>query len=397
MLVGLVGHPSSGKSTFFRAATLIDVPTASYPFTTIKPNRGMGYLRVECVDKELGVKCNPRVGYCKDGIRFVPIEILDVAGLVPGAHEGKGLGNQFLNDLNMANALINVIDVSGMTNEKGEATTGYDPANDITFLETELDMWYYGILKKGWEKFARRIRSQKAKIESELAIQLSAFNVNENMVVESMDKLGLGSDPTSWDEEQMKGLASELRKKTKPLIIACNKIDVSTGEENFKKLQEKFKDYILIPCSAESELALREAAKKGIIEYSPGESDFKILKEDRLSDKQKKALEFIRENVLKKYGSTGIQEVLDRAVFDLLKMIAIFPGGVHKLGDKEGRILPDVFLLKEGSTALDFANKIHTDLGKHFLYAMDVRTKLKIGKEHVLKNRDIIEIISTAK
>ena len=152
MLIGFVGKPSSGKSTIFAAATLIDVARASYPFTTIEPNRGMGFVRVECVDKEFNVQCNPRSGFCVNHTRFVPVELLDVAGLVPGAHEGKGLGNKFLDDLRQADVLIHVVDASGSTNEKGEAVESgsHDPSKDVKFLEEELELWMLGILENNW-------------------------------------------------------------------------------------------------------------------------------------------------------------------------------------------------------------------------------------------------------
>jgi ribosome-binding ATPase YchF (GTP1/OBG family) len=398
MLVGIVGKPSSGKSTFFKAATSIDVPIAAYPFTTIKPNHGVGFVRVECVDKEFKAQCNPRLGYCKSGTRFVPVELMDVAGLVPGAHEGKGLGNQFLNDLNRADVLIHVVDASGTTDEKGEATSGYDPANDVKFLEEELNMWYLGILKKGWEKFARQIEATRTKIEDALAKQLSAFRVTEPMVTEAITKHNLDrSKPHLWTEEQMKKLAVDLRRATKPILIACNKIDLPGAFENYERLKKAFPHYVMVPCSGDSEIALKEAAKKSLIDYTPGNNDFKILKPDALNEKQTAALEYIRKNVLKKCGSTGVQETLDTAVFTFLKYIAVFPGGVSKLTDREGRVLPDCFLLPPGSTAIDFAGKIHQDFAKNFLFAIDVRTRMRLGKEHPLKHRDVIEIVSAAK
>lgn len=398
MLIGIVGKPSCGKSTFFKAATSIDVPIAAYPFTTIKPNHGVGFVRVQCVDREFGVQCNPRLGYCKNGVRFVPVELMDVAGLVPGAHEGKGLGNQFLNDLNRADVLIHVVDASGTTDEKGESTVGYDPANDIRFLEEELDMWYLGILKKGWEKFARQVEATRAKIEDALAKQLSAFRVTEELVSKAITTHNLDkSKPHLWTEEQMKKLAVELRRKTKPILLACTKIDLPDAFGNYERLKREFPHYVAIPCSGDSEIALKEAAKKGLIDYTPGNDDFKILKSDILSEKQKAALDYIRKNVLKKCGSTGVQETLDTAVFTFLKYIAVFPGGVGKLTDREGRVLPDCFLMPPGSTAIDFAAKIHQDFAKNFLFAIDVRTKMRLGREHPLKHRDVIEIVSAAK
>jgi len=400
MLIGIVGKPSSGKSTFFKAATLIDVAIASYPFTTIKPNFGTGFVRVECVDKEFKTQCNPKYGYCINHIRFVPVELIDVAGLVPGAHEGKGLGNQFLNDLSAAHVLIHVIDLSGSINEKGEAVTpfSYDPANDIRFLEHEIDMWFTGILKRGWDKFARQMQQNTTTIEKALATQLSSFRVTEALVKSTIEKLNLGNEPpTKWTDEQLKSLATEFRKATKPIVIACNKADVPGSEKNFERLKKEFPEYMLVPCSSESEVALKEAAKKKMIDYAPGDKKFEIIEPDKLNANQKKALEFIEKNVLGKWGSTGVQECLDKAVFEFLKYIAIFPAGVNKLADKDGNILPDCHLMPPGSTALDFAYKIHTDFGKNFLYAMDAKTKMKIGGDKKLKNRDAIEIISAAR
>ncbi len=397
MLIGIVGKPSCGKSTFFKAATSIDVAIASYPFTTIKPNRGIGFVRVQCVDRELGVQCNPRYGYCREGTRFVPVELMDVAGLVPGAHEGKGLGNQFLNDLNRADVLIHIVDASGTIDEKGEATAGYDPANDVRFLEEELDMWYLGILKKGWEKFARQVQANRTSIEEALAKQLSAFRVTEGLVADAVAKFHLNREkPAEWTGQQMKGLAVELRRATKPIIIACNKMDLPGSFGNYERLKREFPHYTFIPCSGDSEIALKEAAKKGLIDYLPGSADFRVLKPEALNEKQGLALEYIR-GMMKKVGGTGIQETLEAAVFGFLKYMAVFPGGVTKLADKEGNILPDCFLLPPGSTALDFAEKIHMDFAKNFLFAIDVRTKMRLGREHRLKHRDIIEIVSAAK
>jgi ribosome-binding ATPase YchF (GTP1/OBG family) len=397
MIVGVVGKANVGKSTFFKAATLAEVEIANYPFVTIKPNSGVGYVKVDCVDKEFNVQCNPREGFCLDHKRFVPVQMIDVAGLVPGAHMGKGMGNQFLDDLRQADVLIHVVDVAGTTNEKGEPIQpgSYDPANDVKFLEVEIDMWYKGILAKGWERFARQVVQEKKEIQKALAKQLSGFKVTEEMLNDTIGKLGLDkSKPDKWTDDNLMKIATDLRKKTKPMIIACNKIDVPGAEENFKRLKEQFKDLMMIPCSAESELALREAAKRQLIGYIPGENDFKMIAKDKLSEQQAAALEFIRKNILQKYKATGVQDVLDKAVFELIKYITVFPGGVGKLVDSKGNVLPDCFLLPPGSTAISFAYHIHSDLGNNFIRAINVKTKLPVGREYPLKTRDVIEIIS---
>lgn len=392
MLIGIVGKANVGKSTFFKAATLMDVFIANFPFATIKPNHGAASVRIECVDKEFGKQCTPRMGTCANGIRFVPVDLLDVAGLVPGAYKGIGLGNQFLNDLNMADALVHVIDASGSTNEKGESVTpgSYDPVEDIKFLETELDMWYLGLIKVGWEKFARTIMQTKANIAKSLAKQLSGLRVTEDMITDAIKNLKLPENIISWKEEELLQLAAVLRKRTKPIVIAANKIDMPSAEKNLERLKTIFPEFKIIPCSAESELALKEAAKRELISYQPGSSNFTV--KGQLNEQQTAALDFVKKNILDKYGSTGVQEVLDYAVFELLKYIAIFPGGVNKLTDSQGRVLPDCFLMPGNSTALDFAYKLHTDFGKNFIKAIDVKTKMAVGKDHKLKHRDVIEI-----
>lgn len=395
MIIGLVGKPSVGKSTFFRAATLAEADIANYPFTTIDKNEAFAYVRIECVDKDFDRQCNPRTGFCLNHIRFVPVLMIDVAGLVPDAHLGKGRGNQFLDDLRQADVLIHVIDVSGSINAHGEQveTGSYDPAKDIKFLEVEIDMWYYGIIKKNWEKFMRQIMQEKGDIARALEKQLSGLKVTEEMIKTTINKLDLDKEKLNeWSDETLRDIAVELRKMTKPIIIACNKIDVAGANENFERIQKEFPDYKMIKCSAESELALREAAKNKIIDYVPGNGDFNILEESKLNDVQKKALGFIKTDILGKYKSTGVQDVVDAAVFDLLKYIAIFPGGVNKLEDQHGNVLPDCHLMPPGSTALDFAYKVHTDFGKNFVRAIDVKTKRTVGKEHLLKHRDVVEI-----
>ncbi|MBT4136083.1 redox-regulated ATPase YchF [archaeon] len=393
MLIGLVGKPSSGKSTFFKAATLADVLIAAYPFATIKPNQGVGYVRVECIDKEFNAQCNPSKGYCVKGTRFVPIDLLDVAGLVEGASEGKGLGNQFLDNLTSADAFIHIVDVSGETDAEGKETKGYNPVKDIDMLENELDLWYLGILKKVWKTFSKSIQNTKGEFAKSVAIQFSGLKVSEDDIREVIlkDKFDI-EKPSEWDDDELKRFSHELRHLTKPMIIAANKIDKETSKENLEKLKEAYPELMIVPCSADSELALREANKAGLIDYLPGSKSFKIKGD--INEKQKSALENIQKNVLEVYGSTGVQDILDKVIFDLLKYIGVFPASANKLADSKGNILPDCFLIKDGSTALDFAFAIHSDLGNNFIRAINARTKQAVGKEHKLKHRDGLEIIT---
>ncbi len=395
MLIGIVGKPNCGKSTFFKAATLAEAEICNYPFTTIEANEGVGFVRTDCAEKFFKVKCNPRQGECIDGQRFVPIKLIDVAGLVPGASEGKGLGNKFLNDLSAADVLIHVIDASGSTNEKGEPVKAgsYDPAEDIKFLETEIDAWYTGILNKNWRRFITKLKAESKPFDKAIADQFSGLKISLGMVKQAL-KNSDPKKPTEWKEPEIAKFASELRKASKQIIIAANKADIPTAEANLKKLKQQFKNYIIVPCSAESELALKEAAKKGLIKYIPGDKDVKVLQPEKLSEKQTAALKFINKSILEKYKSTGVQACLNTAAFDIMKYIVIFPGGVHKLEDSQGRTLPDAFLMESGSTALDFAFRLHTDFGKGFIRAIDVKTKRTVGKEHKLSNGDVIEIIS---
>lgn len=391
MLIALCGKPSSGKSTFFKAATLAEVEIASYPFTTIKPNRGIAFVKIDCVDKEFKTKCNPREGYCLDGNRFVPFELMDVAGLISGSHKGLGLGNEFLDDLRQADAFIHIIDISGSTNEKGEAvdSLSYNPVNDIKFLEEELDLWFLRLIKKGWDKFSRQVKQDSLDVYKSVAKQLSGLGVSEYIAKEALKNYD--SDLTKWSEEELYNFSRELRIKTKPMIIAANKIDVHGAEKNLDRIKNEFKEHIIIGCSSEIELALREASKKNLIKYIPGDDKFEII--GNLTEQQKKGMDFVKK-FLENFKTTGVQEVLNKAVFELLNYIAIFPGGVNNLVDSQGRVLPDCFLLKNGSTALEFAFKIHTDIGNKFIRAIDVKKKLTVGKAHELKHRDVIEIIT---
>lgn len=397
MLIGLVGKPNSGKSTFFKACTLANVAIAPYPFTTIKANEGVGFVRVKCPEteikqlKEKEKKCQPNHGFCVNGERFVPVKLIDVAGLVPEAHKGKGRGNEFLDDLREADLFIHVLDASGRTDAQGNVTENYDVCQDIRFLQNEINMWIYGILKKNWLPLVRKSLTDKFSLI--LAEQLSGLKIKEEDIKEIMKKLSLSEKANSWTDTNVLEFVRETREKSKPIIIAANKADRKEARENIKKLKREFPGILIVPCSAESELALREASKEKLIDYSPGDKEFKIV--GNLNEQQERALKIIKKEVLEIYGNTGVQNVLNEAVFNFLKYITVFPvENEHHFSDKKGNILPDAYLLPQNSTALDLAYAIHTDIGKNFVSAIDARTGKKLGKESELKDKDVVKIMA---
>jgi ribosome-binding ATPase YchF (GTP1/OBG family) len=397
--VGIVGKPNVGKSTFFNASTLAMVEVASYPFTTIKPNRGIGYLRTKCVCKEYNVEDSPVNSKCYDGVRLIPVELIDTAGLVPDAWQGRGLGNQFLDEIRRADALIHIVDVSGSTDLEGRTIKPgmHDPVEDIHFLEREITMWYAQIIKRDWQKIIRTIESKKIEFYHLLEVKLSGLSVNKEHIIKALRKTNLNSEkPKLWNDHDFMRFVDVLRGISKPMLIAANKIDLPTAEENIERLKKL--EYLVIPCSAKAEFLLRRATLKKVINYLPGDSIFERINSTNITGRQKKALDIIREKIFQKYGSTGIQETINSAFFKLLKMIVVYTvEDVEKLSDHKGRILPDVRLVIKGTTARELAYKIHTELGENFIYAIDAHSKRRHSEDYILKDNDVISIVSSKK
>ena len=398
-MVGVVGKPNTGKSTFFSAATLVPVEVASYPFTTIKPNRGVGYIRTPCVCREFNVEDDPVNSVCLDGIRLIPVELIDCAGLVPGAWQGRGLGNQFLDEIRKADALIHIVDAAGATDAEGRMCKPgtHDPIEDVKFLEKEITMWLVQILKRDWPKLARTAEAGKGDLVSLLENRLSGLAIRRKHILKALRETELNADkPTTWTDDEIIRFLDALRSASKPTLIAANKIDRPTADQNVDRLKEL--DYTVIPCCAEGELALRRAAEKKLIDYKPGDCDFSILASDEMTKSQQNALHTVKEKILQKYGSTGVQESINMAFFQLLNMIVVYPvEDIEHLANHKGKVLPDAYIVPYGTTARQLAYIIHTELGDSFIHAVEAREKKRIGENYALKDRDVVSIVSAKK
>jgi len=404
LIAGIVGKPNVGKSTFFNAATLLNVAVANYPFTTINPNVGNGYIRVKCVHEELGVKDNPVNSACIDGTRLIPVRLVDVAGLVPGASSGRGLGNKFLDDLRQADALIHVIDASGGTDEEGRSVKlgTHDPAEDILFIRREIVLWLKSLLDKDWPKITRAVESgapNTLKLTAALMDKLSGLSVDEQSIEVAVHKMGLKIDkPSGWSEDDLYGFCERLIDISKPILIAANKCDLPNSKETIQRISSQFPESIVVPCAAEAELLLRRASQIGLISYVPGDSSFSVPDPGKITAAQKKALDLVKDHVLNIWNGTGVQKAVNDAYMKLLEGIVVYPvEDETKLSDKKGNVLPDARIMHQGDTAKDLAFKIHTDLGNSFLYAIDVRTGLRLGADYELKNNDVLKIVSSAR
>lgn len=398
-LVGLVGKANVGKSTLFSATTLIPVEIANFPFTTVKANRGVTHLRVPCVCRELGVTDDPKNSLCSRGVRLVPVEIIDCPGLISDAHRGRGLGFQFLDEIRQADALIVVCDAAGATDPDGSPASpgSFDPVDDVKMVEEEYSHWMAGILARDWQKISKSAGAGRSDFMQELEARLSGLKVKRAEIEKAWSELDVGTKaPYLWKEDDLLTFAQELRRTTKPFVIAANKIDIPEAENNLEELRKL--GYPVVPCSAEAERILRLAASKGLIDYVPGDGGFTLVRGASLSAEQRRALDMIDEKILAKWGSTGVQQLVNTAYLDVLRYIPVFPvEDAERLTDHDGNVLPDVYLMPPGSTSKDLAFKIHSDLGKGFLYGVDARRKMRLGDDYELKWGDVISIVSAGR
>ncbi len=420
MRIGLVGKPNVGKSTYFSAATLAKVDIANYPFCTIDPNVGVAFLaapqpcpckdlrqRLESDgrmnpaasdDPRMGSICEPRTGTCVGHIRLVPTFLVDVAGLVPGASEGRGRGNAFLSDLANCDALIQVVDAAGLTDIEGNpiaavADVESSLKEETEFLTTELDSWIYGILTDGWSRGARRVQAEGEKgLTSFLHERFTGLGANLSHVLQALDgfrnEWGNIDTPWMWPDDRILSLASYLRKQLFPIHIAANKADSSKGTP-WDAIEA---NGIIQPTMADMELALRRADSGGMISYTPGEDTFAIVDESKLNSAQLNALSSMKEKLSTAKG-TGVALLLSRVLFDALNHVVVYPvADENAWKDGDGRILPDAFVVPDGIETKALAYKVHSDLGDGFIKAVDGRTRRVVGAEHECRDNDVIKI-----
>jgi len=398
--IGLIGKTNTGKTTFFNSATLSSEEISSYPFTTKSPVSGVAHAITLCVHPEFKIQDNPNNSKCLDGWRYIPIELIDLPGLIKDAWKGKGLGNQFLSIAAQSDALLHVVDASGGIDSTGKITevgTG-DPISDFADIEEELIMWYHKILEGNRDKVSKLIKTG-TDISDALTDLYRGIGVTKIHVKETFHATNLGEkDFDDFNMVDTKKFASYLRKISKPTLIVANKVDVEGADKNFARLRERYNDSIVIPVSGDSEFVLRRAEQKGLIKYSPGSETFEIIKSDELNEKQNNALNFIKQGIMGEYMRTGVQFAINVSVFKLLKMNSIYPVADEKnLSDKKGRILPDLILLKDGATINDLAKEIHSDLTKGLLYGKDLRYNLRLPTDYQLRDRDVVSLVSAIK
>jgi ribosome-binding ATPase len=398
--VGIIGKTNTGKTTFFNAGTSSTSEVSTYPFTTKKPNVATGHVQTLCVCREMGVTDKPRNSTCVDGWRFIPIEIIDLPGLIKGAFSGKGLGTQFLNVVAQADALLHLVDASGSIDSEGKiARAGMgNPILDVYDIEEEMILWF----KVAVDRALQRIKKKTFRAGSytkPMAKELAGIGVKLEHVTSALEQSKLvEKQPKDWKDEDSRAFSETLRSISKPTLIVANKMDLAYSERNFEKLREEFKSQLVVPVCSEAEVALNRAVKKGFIEYVPGEETFRVLDESRLTKDQSWALAYVQQKVMTKWMRTGVEFALNSAVFKLLGMNAVYPvEDSKKLSDKKGNILPDAYLVPKGYVAKDLAKEIHSELASKMLHAIDARTGVRLPQDYELRDRDIISIVTAAK
>ncbi|XJO76292.1 hypothetical protein BDV3_006836 [Batrachochytrium dendrobatidis] len=371
----------------------------NFPFTTIKPNQGMAYVLIDCPCSRFDKQslCKPRYGKCVQGKRHVPIKILDVAGLVPGASQGNGLGNQFLDDLRTADALIHVVDVSGTTDESGKVTVGYNPINDIDWLKSEISNWIYFNLWKKWGNIVRRHMATRSSTAETLQLQFSGYGANLAMVNRFLDKFPDKRSLDMWNSDTVMMMVNAFIAERFPTLVALNKIDLPDSDKNIDLISRKYGQDNIVLVSALAETFLRKLHKQKFIKYHEGTDVFELAEDQvdpsveekllTLDDKARNRLERVQDLVLFRYGHTGVQECLQQMIA-LLKLVPVFPvrninSFSSSSGTRMGGVFRDCMFVQPGTTIRQLAGMVHPDLDKYYQYAETVGS-IRLGEDDLV-------------
>ena len=257
-----------------------------------------------------------------------------------------------------------------------------DPIEEHAFLVEELAMWIHGILDTGWGRGVRRVQAEGERgLVDFITAQLTGIGGTEPRIMSAISSFkaehpDLGV-PWEWDTSVLVSMAHHLRRAIFPLCVAANKADIAeTGAWSALAAKVEAEGGILVPTSADSELALRRASKAGFIHYPPGAESF------TLSEKGESEL-----NLAQRKGLDAIAERLER-------IVAYPVQDENHWTDGDGRVLPDALLVQRGTTAKGLAYAVHTDLGDGFIRAVDGRTGRVIGAEHEIDDNDVIKIVA---
>lgn len=315
---GIIGLPNSGKSTLFNALTAAGAPVAGYPFCTVDPNVGVAYVP----DERL-----LRVAEAAGCHRVVPadVRIVDIAGLVEGAHRGEGLGNRFLAHVREVDVLVHVVRCFDAP-DVSHVMAGLDPERDIDVVNTELifaDLESVERRKARIEKAARSGDREKQK-ELDLLEKLESW-LNQGLPVITLDL-------SREERELVSGL---FLLTAKPVIYVAN-----VGESDLQ-----------------GDFDLWEAVRDKAAQMGAGSLRMCAELEAELVELE----EAERAEMASLYGLEGLgREELLRRIYELLGLVSFFT-----TESSEARS----WAVREGATAAEAAGRIHTDMQKGFIRA----------------------------
>ncbi|GEM_PF-2378942 len=388
----IIGKPNSGKSSFFKSLTFYSFQNAKDIVLESDFNLGKAFVIADCPDKLFNKKCNPREGFCKHGKRYIPIDIMDTPGIIRRNSE-KNLEDKFVHAIKDAEGFINVIDISGTTDENGKGVVlgSYDPLQDFEWVENEIYYWFYSRIKKNILSIKRKIFLDKNKKFEKVVQIIQSFKISREKIIYSMKKFNIDEDSIfNIDDETLFKFLIYLFRLSKPFVYVANKIDLISSKKYYEKALKKYKDKIILPASSYIELGLLTLEKEGKIEYFPLDGEIIIKKKDKYTEN---FVEYAKMSFFENFKVNGVFLSLNTLIFNLLGYIVVYPVKNIDLTDSNGNVMPDAIFLKYGSNIRDLARRIHKDLDKDIIKGIELKTKKILSEEDILQNGDVIKIL----